>query len=251
MKLHRFGIGRLALLATLMSAGCTAKHSDNTKVAHAEHKDEAPSGASYKAGKGVLVKHETKRLLGLETAEVSEKAVPSRVEFTTQTFRVGNLGSSQQWMATGTLATSRLSGVHVGQEIALRAGNGTSFNGRLVKLDESLDRARDEVAAVVSFAWPTTNTQPALFLQATITLPEAERSLAVPHTAVLRTAEGSFVFAVNGEAYQRTAVKIGAAADGWVAIADGLLEGDSVVTKAVESLYLVELRATKGGGGCH
>jgi multidrug efflux pump subunit AcrA (membrane-fusion protein) len=56
---------------------------------------------------------------------------------------------------------------------------------------------------------------------------------------------------VNGEAYQRTAVKTGAEADGLVEITDGLLEGDSVVTKPVESLYLVELRAVKGGGHSH
>ena len=36
-----------------------------------------------------------------------------------------------------------------------------------------------------------------------------------------------------------------------VEITDGLLAGDQVVTKPVETLWLIELRATKGGGHSH
>jgi len=37
----------------------------------------------------------------------------------------------------------------------------------------------------------------------------------------------------------------------WVEIVDGLLAGDAVVTKPVQTLWLIELRATKGGGHSH
>lgn len=249
MKPHRLSIGCLVLLAALAVAGCNAKQEENTATTHGEHEEEAPSGASYKNGKGVLVKDETKKLLGLETAEVTEKPLARKVEFTVQAFRAESAASSR-WLATGTLPTNQLSGLQVGQEVALRADDGAAFTGRLQKLDESSVRIHGEVEVVVEFSGVTA-AQPVTFLHATLTLAGTKAGLVVPRSAVLRTAEGVFVYAVNGEAYQRTAVKTGAEADGLVEITDGLLEGDSVVTKPVESLYLVELRAVKGGGHSH
>ena len=67
----------------------------------------------------------------------------------------------------------------------------------------------------------------------------------------MRAADGTFVYTINGNAYFRTAVKIGAEAEGFVEVTDGLLSGDVVVTKPVEKLWLIELRATKGGGHSH
>jgi multidrug efflux pump subunit AcrA (membrane-fusion protein) len=46
-------------------------------------------------------------------------------------------------------------------------------------------------------------------------------------------------------------VKTGSEADGKIEITDGLFQGDQVVAKPVETLWLIELRATKGGGHSH
>jgi multidrug efflux pump subunit AcrA (membrane-fusion protein) len=75
--------------------------------------------------------------------------------------------------------------------------------------------------------------------------------MVVPKSAVLASAEGNFVYVVNGEAYLRTAVKTGVEAEGLVEVTDGLLAGDVVVTRPVEKLWIIELRATKGGGHSH
>ena len=45
-------------------------------------------------------------------------------------------------------------------------------------------------------------------------------------------------------------VQAGAEGDGLVEIRDGLLSGDSVVTQGALQLWLIELRAVKGGQGC-
>ena len=55
---------------------------------------------------------------------------------------------------------------------------------------------------------------------------------------------------VNGQAYFRTAVKVGAESEALIEITDGLLAGDQVVTKALATLWLIELRATKASAGC-
>jgi hypothetical protein len=250
MNIHRPGLMCLMLMAVLAVAGCEAKQEESAEHAHGEHEEEAPSGASYKNGKGVLVKDDTKKILGLETVAVTEKPITRTVEFSVQAFHDGN-DARPHWLAMGTLPASRLAGVTAGQEVALRTPDGKIFTGRMQKFDASVETIHSEVEAVIEVPGAMTFTQPVSFLHATLTLPGSKAVLVVPHSAILRTAEGLFVYAVNGEAFQRTAVKIGAEADGLVEITDGLLEGDSVVTKPVESLYLVELRATKGGGHSH
>lgn len=216
-----------------------------------EEEAEPSSGASYKKGQGVIVKDETKKLLGLETAEVSGQTLPRKLEFMTQAFDLGTGGSASQGRATGTLPAVEIADLRVGLEVVLHANGGESFTGRVQSLDDSLLRLHGEGVVVVEFTQPGTNAGAVTFLQATVMLPEVKGAVVVPEGAVLRTAEGTFVFAVNGEAYQRTAVITGAQANGLVEITDGLLEGDSVVTKPVEALYLIELRAVKGGGHSH
>jgi len=73
---------------------------------------------------------------------------------------------------------------------------------------------------------------------------------AVPESSLLSTATGDFVFTVNGEHFQRTQIKVGDRAGGWVSVSDGLLEGDQVVTNGVRELWRIELQNTKGGYAC-
>jgi multidrug efflux pump subunit AcrA (membrane-fusion protein) len=75
--------------------------------------------------------------------------------------------------------------------------------------------------------------------------------LAVPRSAVLDGATGTFVYVVNSGAYLRTPVKVGARSDGFSEITDGLYAGDIVVVSSVDQLWLAELRLTKGGGHSH
>ena len=89
------------------------------------------------------------------------------------------------------------------------------------------------------------------FLSVAITIPREQPAWVVPSAAVLRSAQGSFFYVVKGEAYFRTAVKTGVEAEGMVEISDGVAAGDKVVTTPVEKLWLIELRATRGGGHSH
>jgi len=84
----------------------------------------------------------------------------------------------------------------------------------------------------------------------TVSVPNAKATLVVPREAVIRGTSGNLVYAVNGDAYTLTWVEIGAEANGMVEITDGLFAGDSVVTRGAMDLWLVELRAVKGGQGC-
>ncbi len=65
----------------------------------------------------------------------------------------------------------------------------------------------------------------------------SEGAVRAPDSAVLQTAKGRFVYVQNGDRYLRTP-----AAD--------LYEGDVIVTRGAQSLWLAELQAINGGVGC-
>lgn len=77
-----------------------------------------------------------------------------------------------------------------------------------------------------------------------------EAVLVVPKSAVLETTAGASVYVANGEHYKRSNVKVGRAFGDVVEITEGVCEGDEVVTGAAQTLWLIELRAVKGGKGC-
>lgn len=77
-----------------------------------------------------------------------------------------------------------------------------------------------------------------------------EQILTVPKATVLNTTAGSSVYVENGEYFKRTDVKLGRTFGDSIEIKEGVYEGDVVVTDAAQTLWLIELRAVKGGKGC-
>ncbi|HAB19761.1 MAG TPA: efflux RND transporter periplasmic adaptor subunit [Verrucomicrobiota bacterium] len=246
----------LAAVALFLLAGCKRpeESTDRPETGHAHHHEgeaEPPSGASYKNGEGVRVEEETKELLGLETIGVAAKPLVRNVQFVVQAFPATRANDPARWQAIGLISKTVVTGVEPGQEVVLRAQDGKTFKGKVKSIGALQDRVDGETEVVVEFPNPTPSSTAINFLHATLSLPASASQTVVPESALLRTAEGTFVYAVNGNAFQRVAVKTGTQADGFVEITEGLLEGDSVVTRPVEILYLVELRATKGGGHSH
>lgn len=73
---------------------------------------------------------------------------------------------------------------------------------------------------------------------------------AIPESSVLETIRGDFVYTLNGSAFLRVPVKLGARANGMVVVEDGLFEGDQVVKSGSYDLWMIELQAVNGGRGC-
>ena len=234
----------------VLLAGCGRKES-----AEQAHKEDAPVGASFKAGQGVSLVDETRKILGVEMADVAERKLPKELRFTVQMFgEKHHLSVNPQDHSgcdvhgSGLLSTEAAAAVRAGQAVQLRHGTNAPLTGVVLAVLPALTPGESEIVVGVSNA--AALLEPGEFVAASLSLPGGDAVMAVPQTALLRTVEGAFVFAANGSAYSRTTVKTGAEADGFVEIADGLLAGDQVVTNGVAALWLVELRATKGGGGC-
>ena len=251
----------LALAAALMLAGCGHKEGDGHdhdkgKAQGMGHEEEPPSGASFKAGKGVTLTDETRKLLKIETVEVSEQKLPHEVRFTAQVFgEVHTVGASATThtectvRASGLLSPGLAASLALGQPVTLTPKRGESLDGSIQEVHP--ESALGEAELLLAITNAGARLQSGDFLAAMATVPRAEAVMVVPRSAVLRTAGGTFVYAVNGESFYRTAVKVGGESGGLVEITDGLLAGDSVVTTPVETLWLIELRALKGGGHSH
>ncbi len=241
-------IAPVLLLAGLLFVGCG-------KNATEAHEEEVPSGASFKATKGVSLTDETRKILGVEVVDVTEQKLSTTIRFNVQVFGEKHLPAIRaddhtgcDVHGSGVLSPDKAAILRTGQTVQIQTQAKESFAGVVLVIEKAI--TSDETEIIVGITNAATKLKPGDFLSAVITLPREQSVTVVPHAALLHSVDGTFVYAVNGDAYFRTAVKVGAEADGFTEITDGLLPGDAVVTKPVETLWLIELRATKGGGGC-
>lgn len=220
------------------------------------HGSEAATGASFKAGEGVSLKEETKQLLAVQTVDVTSQQITNQIRFTLQVFGekhrhglnvMDHQGCDVHGSALLSFQAAKL--VQVGQMVEVFAATNQARQGWVLSVHPPLALGEPEIIVGISNA--TSIFKQGEFIPARILIPREGSVSAVPRSAVLRTSEGTFVYVANGGAYLRTAVKTGAETDSLVEITDGLLEGDQVVATSVEALWLIELRATKGGGHSH
>jgi hypothetical protein len=255
MKFSRFFIYFLALAITILPVGCGCGEKSGSEEEGHGH-EESPSGASFKPGKGVTLADETRKILGVEVADVTEEKLPRVIRFNVQIF-----GETHRFMhldmdhtgcdihGSGFLPPEKAVFVESKQPVKLLTSANETMDGFVVAVQKQL--AHGETEIVVGVTGASAKLKDGEFAAATIMLPRDEIVTVIPSSALLRTAEGTSVYTVNGDAYYRTAVKAGSEADGKIEIFDGLFAGDQVVTKPVETLWLIELRATKGGGHSH
>ncbi len=198
---------------------------------------------SFKAGKGLFLPEDTRRSIGLEIADVTERKLDRHLSAEVQVYESDG---PKAWHASGLAGTEKAEWVRPGQSVSLASKDGTTFQGRLTFLDGQTQLGQKEIIieGVVGTIAPATGS----FLTATMMATNGEPVTAIPSSALLRAAQGDFVYVVNGERLLRTPVSVGDGADGFVQIKDGLYAGDRVATKPVQTLWLTELRLTTAGG---
>jgi len=251
---------RILIFASLttFSWGCGSKESEygEGKAESGHGEEESPSGASFKAGKGIIFKDETSKIIGLEIAGVTEEPLPQVVQLNVQIFedshhlsdlKIDHTGC--QFHGSGFLPPEKAVLLKPKQPVKFETSSGEILEGFVAAVQEPLTHGEMEIILGVTTAG--SELKDGEFVNAVISVPRHEPVMVIPSSALLRTAEGTYVYVVNGAAYYKTAVKIGGSAAGKIEIADGLYAGDQVVAKPVETLWIIELRATKGGGHCH
>lgn len=251
----------LSLFATALLAlsGCQREH-DHADAGHAHdggahghsHGDDAESfsGATHKEGEGITLLAETCKLLDLKTEEVSQRQLSHEVCFTARLLDAVATSSEdpRPRLAVGNVSTNNATLLRTGMAVVATLNSGATASGEVRRVSTLL--AHDDAEVVVALPATRHGFEAGGFVEITVSLPAEKPVLVVPQSAVIHGATGDLVYAVNGDAYLLTWVELGAKSDGLVEITDGLLEGDQVVTTGAMDLWLVELRAQKGGQGC-
>ncbi len=270
MKPTRLIVFIWALLAiTILGVGCgreegDSQHKEESGRGHDEEQsggkeeehEESPSGASFKPGKGIILTDETRKILNVETADVTEEKLPQVIRFNvqvfTQTHRFANADefhSGCDIHGSGSLSPDKVAMLEPKQPVKVVTASKETLDGFVVAVQKTPAHGESEI--IVGITSAGAKIKDGEFVTAAVILPREEAVTVIPQSALLKTAEGTFVYVLNGTAYYRTAVKTGSESDDKIEIIDGLFAGDQVVTSSVETLWLIELRATKGGGHSH
>ncbi|MDQ3621504.1 MAG: hypothetical protein M3463_03320 [Verrucomicrobiota bacterium] len=252
-----------ALLLTAALAGCEKPATNGpTAENYGEPKkagDDAGAGdaVQLKEGHGLSLHPKIRQSIGLEVADVSEAQVAS--EFTADLHVIQGAGGFQRVAfspgaggieANGWLTSDKAARLKPGQELGLRvdgpAGSATE-KGVVKRLEKSPYATLGDFEVVVETAAPfDTGTR----LLAMFQSPAGDAVPAVPRSALLRTVEGWFVYAVNESFFLRTPVKVGAMNGELAEITDGLYAGDQIVVSPVNTLWMAELQILRGGKSC-
>lgn len=235
MSRRRLWLGFAAIIAVLFAGGCSGKNTDDGHD-HDAGDDPAHEGraapVSFKEGLGLRLAPETAGALGLQTAGVTEQRITHAIEVVANVF---DAGPPARAVAL------------VPPEIADLMEQYPPPDTKILSVRRDIVQALTQAEVVLSLPG---SPEPGAMLKLTLRGPE-RTVVAVPRSAVLRSATGNFVYVENDGHLLRTAVTIGAGDDGFTEITAGLKAGAVVATAAVEQLWLTELRLTKGGGHSH
>jgi len=202
----------------------------------------------FKEGSGLLLPEETKKSLGLRVADVEDRLIRPAWRVVLQVFRTGPDGVD----ASGLVDPAILARLREGQDVSARHTiDGDPLAGRIVKIDSQAHAATARGELIVLITGDTADLHTGSFLDAVVTDAGEREATAIPSSALLRTASGTFAYVVNGAYFLRTVVTPGAPSGDWIEIVDGLYADDQIVVELAELLWLTELRAVKGGGHCH
>lgn len=223
---------------------------------HEEGHEESPSGASFRPGKGISITDETREIIGLETAIASEEKLPQEIRFNVQVYgdphHFPGIDPEQTGCdvhGAGFVTEEKAALIQSGQKIVLKGLDGQMLEGFVVAVQKAT--AIGEAEVVVGVLNAESKLKDGQFVQTTLSIPREAAVVTIAATAVLKTLEGTFVYVSEGDYFHRTPVKTGSVIDGKIEIVEGVSAGDSVVVRPVETLWLIELRATKGGGHSH
>lgn len=241
----------LAIFVAAFLAGCGPSASDAEGSGEEGHDHGAEGGgASFKEGKGLSLAGETREALGLTTVEVAPSTLEPVVNLTAQVYRAAGEDSGEGVaLAAATVDPSIAPRIPSGAKVRFALGK-RSLEGTVRTVDPTQTATIGKAEVLLDLPDPARGLAIGAFVPVTVRLPSVEAT-SIPRSAVLETSTGKFAYVKNGDFLLRTPVTTGIESPDAIEITDGLYDGDVVVTNPVEPLYLIELRATKGGGHCH
>jgi len=233
-----------------------AKEEGGEHGGHDDHGEEA-EGAKFAEGKGISLMEETKKAIGLELVEAEERKLTPVVSIEAQIYRAAVEPSRMNGEQTGSAYAAALLPPALAEKLkpgdaATLKSHDTEYPATVWKIDAASKDAVNNEEVILQIPGAQKSLHVGDFVSGSVTQSgKSELLVTVPRSVVLETATGKFAYVENGSSLLRTPVTTGAESVDYIEITDGLYAGDVVASKPVESLYLIELRATKGGGHSH
>jgi membrane fusion protein (multidrug efflux system) len=146
------------------------------------------------------------------------------------------------------LPQQELSKLSEGLEVTVRtdAVAGKAFKGKLTAIDSMVDSVTRNVSIQATLANPDHTLRPGMFIKAWIELPNKNKTLVIPGSAVSYAPYGDSVFVIEKKPDPKTGkesltlrqqvVRVGQARGDFIAITQGLKEGEMVVSTGVFKL---------------
>lgn len=250
------------LLLAVTFTACQKPAADNQSAGnHGSPQKEAEAGGvgdavQLKEGHGLALHPKLRASINLKLAEVTEAQIAPEIVAKLHVIQGADglrqvaLTSGSSVEASGWLRTADASLIKPGQKVELRVdtpAGGQAEKGIVKRVEKSPYAALGEYEVAVETDAPfDTGTR----LTAVFRAPAGEAASAVPRSALLKTAEGWFVYTVNEDFFLRTEVKVGAMNAEYAEITDGLYTGDQVVVSPVDTLWMAELQLLRGGKPC-
>lgn len=253
----RFLFLSIASMVVALS-GCTRKEARKPHDANEHDTHETQAGVTFSAKQGLSVPPTTAKFIGLQVADVEERSVTASVRFSA---RVYQTVSERQFASAAPVATSiALASAFVspaqaalltnGQPAIVAAKGTEGLKGKVAAVNRSLEKVQGQAEVMLSIDDPDARLTNGIIASISVPLGRARSIVTIPRSALLRTAEGDFVYTVSGKQFVRAALKTGEVGNESVEVTDGLYAGDRIVVQPVMTLWLAELQSIRGGKAC-
>jgi hypothetical protein len=249
----RFQILGIASIVLALS-GCTRKsHEATEQDTHATQ-----AGVTFSAKQGLSVPPITANFIGLQVADAEERNVTASVRFSARVYQTVR---ERQWASAAPAATSiALASAFVspaqatlltnGQAAIVAANGKEELKGEVAAVNRSLEKVQGQAEVMLTIEDPGARLSNGVIASVSVPLGREQSVVTIPRSALLRTAEGDFVYTMSGKQFVRAAIKTDDVNNDLVEVTDGLYVGDRIVVQPVMTLWLAELQSIRGGKAC-
>ena len=137
-----------------------------------------------------------------------------------------------------------------GQVAVVTVNNAEPLKGKVAGVNRSLEKVQGQAEVMLSIEDAGARLTNGVIVSVSVPLGREQSVVTIPRSALLRTAEGDFVYTVSGKQFVRAALKTGEVSNESVEVTDGLYAGDRIVVQPVMTLWLAELQPIRGGKAC-
>jgi len=121
-------------------------------------------------------------------------------------------------------------------EISTEVLEGTRFEGSVKLINPRIDEQTGTVKVTVEAYDDSLRLKPGMFVEVRISIGQKENVLVIPRRAVLYKQNKTYVFVLDGRRVSQREIQLGLIEEDLAEVAQGLTEGEQIVTVGVESL---------------